>query len=229
MAGVTATGRGGRPDDAALMAFADGALNPEGMREVEAALARDPEARATVERFRATRGLLLDAFSEEPVPELLERRVRAMAGRRRRAAAVQPVRRWALPLAAGVALAVGLAAGWAAGRHGLDPLAAALEATPSGTSVTLADGRALTPTATFKDAAGRWCRAFAQAGATGAACRETGGAWRLAYLVPAAPAGEAYAPAGEEAELGEALLARLGAGEPVDAAAERALIEAGWR
>lgn len=213
-------------DDETLMAFADGALDTEQAREVEAALAGDAAARATVARFRATRGLLEAAYPEEPAPELLERRVRAMARRERRPAA-PAYGRWGLPLAAAVALTLGLAGGWLAAQRGGDPLTAALERTPSGTAVALAEGGALTPTETFRDREGRWCRAFEQGGATGAACREPGGAWRLAFLVPAGQ-GDAYAPAGEGPEPGDALLGALRAGAPVDAATERALIAGGW-
>ena len=217
-------------DDETLMAYADGTLEPERLHAVEEALAGDAAARATVERFRATGALLALAYPEEPVPELHERRVRAKVrppnGRRPRRT---------LPLAAGVALTLGLVAGWSVARHGVDPLTAALGRTPSGESREIADGRAITPTATFRDTAGRWCRAFeevrARGKALGAACREADGAWRLVLLVPegVAMSGDGYAPAGEEPSPGDALLATLRAGEPVDAATERALIRGGWR
>jgi hypothetical protein len=222
-------------DDETLMAFADGELDPERTREVEAALAGNAAAQAKVARFRATRELLEAAYPAEPVPAALERRVRTAA----RAARPRPAalyRRWALPLAAAMALTVGLAAGRLAAPDGADPLAAVLERTPAGTSAVLADGRSVTPVATFRDRSGRWCRAFDATGegdgTTGAACRETDGTWRLALLVPDRPVaaqGDTYAPAGEEPALGDALIAGLRAGEPLAADAERELIGRGWR
>lgn len=57
-----------------LMAYADGELDEAQIREVQALLASDADARAMVERFRQTRADLapgLDALLNEPVPQRL--------------------------------------------------------------------------------------------------------------------------------------------------------------
>ena len=51
--------------DTDLMAYADGELNAETVRAVEAAVGSDPEAYAKVEMFRQTRGMLKAACAED--------------------------------------------------------------------------------------------------------------------------------------------------------------------
>lgn len=61
-------------DDEILMAYADGELDAEQRAKVEAALAQDPEARAAVERHRALRARIANAYAptlDEPLPEAL--------------------------------------------------------------------------------------------------------------------------------------------------------------
>ena len=50
--------------DSRLVAYADGELDAEAVREVEALVASDPQARRTVEAFRSTAGLLRAACGE---------------------------------------------------------------------------------------------------------------------------------------------------------------------
>ena len=82
---------------------------------------------------------------------------------------------------------------------------------------------------TFRNSAGRICRSFTDAAASGLACHE-GGQWRLRGLFPAAEgqAGDYRMAAGEDPRL-TALIDETIAGEPFDAAQEKAALAADWR
>ena len=226
-------------EDELLMAYADGELDAVRAAEVERRLAQDAVARETVRRYRESAALVRAAFAgtvDEPVPAKLETAVRragqagkVVAFRQRRPAPAW--RRLGLPLAASVALAIGLGGGWWL-AHDVDELAVALETAPSGESVRLADG-AVAPISTFRDGSGRWCREFDRSGAaaaTGVACRAADGSWHVELLVAADTAAETdYAPAGEEASGLEPLLRRLSPEPPLDPGDEARLIKDGWR
>lgn len=96
-----------------LVAYADGALPPEQAREVEARIVNSPEAQEALSRMRQSARAARHAFDDplnEPVPE----RLRALFDVPARPA---PLSRRLLPLAASIlALAVGLGAGYVAGR-----------------------------------------------------------------------------------------------------------------
>lgn len=159
--------------------------------------------------------------------------------------------RFHLPLAAGIALVIGAFGGAQFGRGGdhaiaqleatvitpANPLHRVLDTSPSATLVSLGGADAAKPVLSFRDSAGRLCREFEVASDTavslGVACRVGAGPeadWRLEILLPAAdrPAGETgYVQAsGYEAAALDAVLTRLGAGEPLDAAAEQAALSA---
>ncbi len=77
-------------DDATLVAFVDGELEPTAMREVAAQVARDPAAEEKVRRLRASATLVRAAFSDpryQVVPAALSERLsrpeRGHPGRRR--------------------------------------------------------------------------------------------------------------------------------------------------
>lgn len=118
------------PDDAMLMAFADGELPPESAAALARRIAADPALARKVAAFRGDRALLraaLDPVLAEPVPERLLATLRrpapgagpvvgpAMAGAHRRPTVLRPVRGrqgWApLALAASIALLLGYGAG----------------------------------------------------------------------------------------------------------------------
>jgi hypothetical protein len=82
---------------------------------------------------------------------------------------------------------------------------------------------------TFRDRSGAVCRTFTQPQASGLACRQNG-RWQLRGLF-AAPEGQgtAYRMAGGMDSNLAALVDSTMAGEPFDAAAERAAKERGWR
>lgn len=114
----------------------------------------------------------------------------------------------------------------AAGAAAPATLAALLDRLPSGEQATL-DGAALAMVASFRDQQGRLCRDFSLAGQgsaplEGLACRGHDGAWNLAYAA-LAPVDQGYQPAGPASAL-ESYLAAIGAGQPLDAAAERAAL-----
>lgn len=96
-----------------LVAYADGALPPEQAREVEAAIVDNPEAQEALALMRQSAAAARHALDDplnEPVPE----RLRALFDVPRRPL---PLSRRLLPLAASIlALAVGMGAGYFAGR-----------------------------------------------------------------------------------------------------------------
>lgn len=116
----------------------------------------------------------------------------------------------------------------AAGSSAAPALAALLDRLPSGEEARL-DGAALGLVASFRDAQGRFCRDFSltQADAArleGVACRTPDGAWRVDYAALAPADNAAYTPAGPGSAL-DAYLAAIGAGQPLDDQAERALLK----
>lgn len=95
-------------EDWALHAYADGELSAEQRAEVEARLARDPEAARRLADWRRQRELLKSAFDgvlDEPVPPRLAATLRARPGPRR----VSP---WLAMAAAILLLLCGGLAGW---------------------------------------------------------------------------------------------------------------------
>lgn len=235
--------------DEDVAAFVDGALDGEEADRMAHIIDTDPEAQACAARIREQNRLLRDAFDapmREAVPPALraivkhDGRVTPLTARRRRLTAWAP-----MAMAASVALAVGLGAGFSIGPQGAGPgaprigpagpaLAAALETAPSG----LAQG-GVRPVASFPVAGGGVCREFETAAsgdapaAFGLACREPGG-WRVLAAVSAtagetAPSGDGFAPAsGAAVDAIGPLLDAIGAGAALDTAAEREAINGGW-
>lgn len=229
------------PDDQMLMAYADGQLDPAQAAEIGAVLARDPAARDKVRRFRETAELARAAFApvvDEPLPERL-----VAAARRTPPANVVPFRSrtgraaplWTLPLAASVALAVGLSGGWwlgAGSEPGAGLVAAALERAASGETVRRGD-LAVTVASTFPAADGGWCRTFlrgqGEAAASGFACRVGEGDWDIRALLPDEDVG-AYAPASaDEPPPLDSVIDAVRGGPGLSVTEEAALIARGWR
>jgi anti-sigma factor RsiW len=203
-------------------------------------IARDPAAREKVRRYRRTAELARAAFDpvlDEPVPERLLAAARratplsnVVAFRPRRHAPL-----WSLPLAASIALAIGLSAGWWLGAGptaGVDLVSTTLERSASGETVR-AGGLAVTAASVFPGADGRWCRDFTQqqgdARSAGFACRRGEGRWTIEALLPAEEAGS-YAPAAEEEPSAlDALVEAARTGPALSADQEAALIARGWQ
>jgi len=175
-------------DEETLMAYADGELDPLRVAEVEALLAEDAEARATVRMFRDSAALARDAFDpilREPVPARLLAAANAPATGRvsdirlaRRSASPRFFPRTVWARAAAVALLVGAGAGYLTARwqpDALEPSARvatadpllneALETTASGVVFARQEReggieRNIMPLLTFRDAGNRYCREF---------------------------------------------------------------------
>jgi hypothetical protein len=228
-----------RLSEETLNAYADGALEAEARAEVEAQLATDAAARALLEKLRRANALAIEAFAapmHEPPPQVLVETVlgtpvhgattdRAVLKERRQSRAWR-IRDYTLPLAASVALAVGITAGVFLARQpghspgelalGLVPGGSALhrllESHPSGSVLEIerpleAAGR-LSVVATFRDQHARACREVEllrpgtdqQAGAAAVACRDALGRWVVegATRVAGAPqaTGRQFEPSG---------------------------------
>lgn len=176
-------------------------------------------------------------------------------GTRRRARAHGPgAFPWPLALAASVTLAIGGVLGYLVAPQGGAPEAGllasiggvapgsglhdALEAAPSGTARAIASGLSATPVLSFESRDGAYCRELAIAGAGGSAaalaCRRDDG-WQVEALSflsgpsqnDGRPGGE-FRPAARASSAIDAAVDERIVGDPLDAAAEAALIERGW-
>ncbi len=234
--------------DDAIAAYVDGELDAAQRADLEAALAADPVLADRVERERALRSRVEAAFAavlDEPVPQRLLEALQPPAVIDLAAArAVRERRRWHWPewgaMAACLAIGVFVGRAWLApavdtpfatdggrllARGALDR---ALTAQLAGES----DGGVALPVS-FAGADGRWCRSFvlARESIAGLACRGDAG-WQVELLAgaePAAPAGSVRPAATALPEpVLRAIDARI-AGEPLDAAGERAARAGGWR
>lgn len=233
-------------DDETLMRRIDGELpEAEGAR-IDAAARTDPALVARLTRLRALRTVALEAFPiaadrrDEALARLIADHGRPARGANGLAAALKDAfapRRapiWAGLAAAGFVggvllgpLLTGEAARGPAMTLGPD-MAQVLEVRLAAQGPD-ADGRRVG--LTFRDGDGRWCRTFSddRAGAAGLACREKGG-WAARTL--ARSEGTASELRMASSDTPEAVLAAVdtAAAQPIlDAAAERAARDAGWR
>ena len=233
-------------DDEALGRYVDGAAAAGERAAIERAAAADPALARRSERMRRIGGDLRavydPALSEAP-PAGLEAMIRAaLPARAPRPAA--PSRRWAWlnrPFAAGLGLAAGGALGLAVGLMPVQDI----DVDRSGALVARGDlGRALerqlaseqggvgavTIGVSFRSADGRFCRSFTRGALAGLACRD-GEDWRIETAATAAPGSDGpYAQA--SAAMPPAVRTAIGgmiAGEALDADAERAARDRGWR
>ncbi len=237
--------------DETLMAFADGELDDAMAERVAAAVASDPSVARRIQAFRETRAALhgaLEPLGARPVPPALRAAIEARVAQTRaergggtvvslpHPRAGRPFTRWALPLAASVALAVGSVGGYVAGQRDAGPpavslavggdLAAAIGRATTGEIETLGDGAVVRMVATFADGTGALCREFTQVrGRTeliAIACHERAG-WQLRFAVHS-PAADGYAPASVPEAL-EVYLQDIEAGAPLVGEAERAALD----
>ncbi|MBL8551030.1 MAG: hypothetical protein JNJ73_13675 [Hyphomonadaceae bacterium] len=227
-------------DDERLMAFADGMLDADEHRRIEVALAADPVLAAKVARMKRVAADLRGAFAGQldlEVPPRLQALVAPKpAGNVVRFPARMRRQAW-LGLAAAACLGLAFVAGRATSPELMrtDPtrgliargaLQQALDARPSGGGASGGVAIALS----FADQAGGHCRVFELEANAGLACGERGD-WRIVALTEAAPsrAGEVVQAAGA---IPDAILHAADerrAGDPLDAAGERAAIAARWR
>jgi hypothetical protein len=228
-------------DDTKLMAFADGELSGDERAEIEAAVQRDEALRAKVEAHRAMRSRLSTAFDgalSEPVPASL----RAAAETPRTAEVVSLAERRAFKwsarefgaMAASVALGLVIGVGAmqsqqpmfntaSSGLVAQGALASALD-----TQLASDESGAVRIGVSFRDQEGDYCRTFdlTEGGASGLACRENN-SWSIQLMSDSTTGGE-IRQAGAAPEVLNAVDAMI-AGEALDADAERAARDGGWR
>jgi hypothetical protein len=231
------------------MALADGALDAAEAATVARVIAADPDAARRFAMFAETRARLSAvAAADDDVPAALRARVAETiaahqaaqtpptpaAGVLRPAFGRRPAPIWALPLAASLALAVGLGAGMlargpAVSATGFASAAVqdALGRLATGESA-VTDAGALRVVASFRDGADALCREAelrpaGRDGALGVLCRDADGTWRR-DLVLRQPAADGAIQAAAGLGVLDAFLAEIGAGAPLDPAAEAAAL-----
>lgn len=234
-----------------IVAYLDGTLEGAALTAFEAELEQNDALAEEVARFAANDDLLRAAFDapmQEPVDAaMLERMglgIAKAAGASIPAAAPLAAndnppfwRRWQWPVGGAIAASLALLAVLQPGQgpRGESEFATALDSAPSATVVQLASGSSITPRLTFTAGDGRYCREYLQTGEAGSetriACRRDGG-WQIEATTrggePLPGSGEIGAASGENLTGLDAAYARLGASDPLNADAERALIARNW-
>jgi hypothetical protein len=222
-------------DEARLIAWIDGELPPEEAARIERAVADNPGLAVLAETHRDMRARFAAVFAplaEEPVAPPLSAEIVSLATMRAAKAGAAPARRWWVPGTIAASLVAGLLIGHIERPGGLDdrpdavalaaPLAQALDRQLSG------EPGPLRVALSFRAQDGAYCRSFTGTHLAGIACRSPAG-WQLRYAAPAQaiPSGDYRMAGGDAAQT--AVIATMIAGEPLDAAAERAARAAGWR
>lgn len=229
-------------EDEKFFAWLDGELAPAEVAEMEAKIAADPQLRRLAEQHRALGAQLRGAFdpiAAAPVPGHLQAALRPSAevidfAAAKRARTMPSVPQWA---AMAATLALGVFVGTLVPQRSSAPVevqggkifaAAALDHALDAQLASAPAGDVRIGM-TFRDQAGTICRSFTQPAASGLACHQ-GGRWRVKGLF-AAPEGQRSdyrMAAGMDPNLA-ALVDSTIAGEPFDAAAEKAAKEKGWK
>jgi hypothetical protein len=237
--------------DEMLMAYADGELDSVTRGAIEEALAGDPALARAVERHRAMAARVRGAHGsvlDEPVPERLATLVAGTAAAPVSGLATRLGERgsragqWRLPAwaAAAASLVVGLFVGFFLAREPAVPYAesggalvarGALDTALTSQLATAGGMRGVRVGISFRDRDGDYCRTFhlqREASLAGLACRR-GKGWTLEVLAPApAGHGELRTATAMPLPVLQAVDAAID-GEPLDAAAEAAARDAGWR
>ncbi len=231
-------------DRETLMAYADGELDELTRRRVEQAIATDPALARQVEADRALRARIAGhfaPFAEEAVPERLSALLRTdvidlAAARAER----RPARYWFANVAAIAAtLVVGILVGQGIADRNAGPvgvsngvavaqgsLAAALDTQLASAQA----GDAATRIGiSFRSNDGSYCRTFQGAGLDGVACRAAGG-WQVRHMASGTVrAASEYRQASSTDPVILAAAQAMMVGDPLDAAAEAAARDRGWR
>jgi hypothetical protein len=229
-------------DDEKFFAWLDGELAPAEAAEMEAKVAADPQLQRLAEQHRAFGAQLRGAFdpiAAAPVPEHLRAAVRPSAdvidfAAAKRARTMPSLPQWA---AMAATLALGIFVGTMVPQRANGPAevqggriyAAAALNQALDTELASAPSGDVRIGMTFRDQAGEICRSFTQPSLSGLACR-SGGKWQVKGLF-AAPEGQGSdyrMAAGMDPNLA-ALVDSSMAGEPFDAAQEKAALKRGWR
>lgn len=229
-----------------LAAFADDQLSGEREAEVAAAVAADPALTEEVAKHRALKAMLkghYEPIAEEPVPEHLAAMLQPaaeteapaevvdFAAAKERRGEKRKISRWGWiagpALAASLAVAVFLPRGDEGPEGYADAeLASVLDQTLVAEQQRGADTRILL---SFRNDDAEFCRAYSGSEGGGIACRDEAG-WKLEALGEGSEASNTeyrMAGAGDGEIL--AIAQELAAGPALDAEAEAAAREAGWR
>jgi hypothetical protein len=229
-------------DDEKFFAWLDGELPAGEAAEMAAKVAADPELSRLAEQHRALGSQLRGAFepiAAAPVPERLRAALRPSAAvidfnAARRSRSVQSLPQWA---AIAATLVLGVFLGTMVPQRASSPVAvqggqlyaaAALDHALD-TELASAPSGQVRIGLTYRDHSGEICRSFSGAAGNGLACRN-GDRWQLKGLF-ATPQGQStdYRMAsGMDPNLA-ALVDSTMAGEPFDAAAEKAAKNKGWK
>ena len=228
-----------------LMAYADGELDAQTRRAIEAEMTVDPQVAQEVERHRAMRAEVGGAFAgllDEPVPDRLLRAAKKSPAN----SSAQPRRRWSWPEWTSIAasLVIGILAGRAilpgsesrlvvAGNDGRVIASGALAQALS-EQLSSQDGTEIDIGLTFRSRSGEYCRTFgarATNPVVGFACRDAE-TWRVDMLstAPRAAAGGTYRMASTQlpAPVVQAIAERM-QGEALDADEEAIARQRRWR
>lgn len=230
-----------------FFAWLDGELSSDEAARVEAEVSADPELSNLAAEHRAMAVGLRSAFGTveaQPIPAGLGRlldpedKIVSLAEVRnaREARRVQPLWVQAAALAATLALGVFVGSQLGGGQGSpIRPQDGRLVAAASlnqALSTKLASAPANSGPRiglTYRDTSGAICRTFEDESASGLACRE-GGDWRIrsVFQRPEGQSADYRMASGGDPQLMEAVDASI-AGEPFDAAQEKAAMEKGWR
>lgn len=238
-------------DDVTFFAWLDGELDSAQAAEVEAEVRSDPELQRRAADHRAMQSRLGAAFAQvadAPLPERIasaasgwegERVVSLAEARERRDGRRASLPEWRQFAAMAATLVLGIAVGNMIVPHGgsspIAPEAGRLVAS-AGLEDALHARLASAPAGegprigmTFRDTSGSVCRTFDDRAASGLACFE-GGDWRIRALFQGeqGPAGEYRMASGADPRLLDIVDEAI-AGEPFDAAQEKAAMERGWQ
>ena len=229
-------------EDEKFFAWLDGELTPAEAADMEARVAADPQLQQLAEQHRALGAQLSGAFdpiAAAPVPERLRAALHPSAdlidfAAAKRARTRPSLAQWA---AMAATLALGIFVGTMVPQRASAPVevqggriyAASALNEALDTQLASAPAGDVRIGLTFRDQAGEICRSFTASASSGLACRN-GGRWQLKGLF-AAPEGQGSdyrMAAGMDPNLA-ALVDSAMAGEPLDAAAEEAAKDKGWK
>lgn len=224
-----------------FFAWLDGELAPPEAAAMEAKVAADPGLSLLAAQHRALGDRLRGAFdpiAREPAPEhfqaLLRRPAKVIQFPRNRTRSMPSLAQWT-SLAA--TLVLGIFAGTMLPRQPVAPVelqggrmyAASALAHSLDSELASAPAGNVRIGMTFRDRGGEYCRSFTATASSGLACR-TGGRWQLKgmFAAPEGNGSEYRMAAGMDPNLASLVDSSI-AGEPLDAASEKAARDKGWR
>ncbi|MFL6763052.1 MAG: anti-sigma factor [Sphingomicrobium sp.] len=229
-------------DDEKFFAWLDGELAEADAAEMEAKVAADPALQLLAREHRALGARLTAAFgpiADAPVPRHLVTTLRPtakvvdFAAAKRKRILPQPAQ-WA---AMAATLVIGMVIGAGLPQRAGDPVEVHAGQLYAGSAIkdALDTQLASAPSGdvhiglTFLDKAGKICRSFTKDVSSGLACRE-GGRWQIRALfgTPEGQSGDYRMAAGMDPNLAAVVDSTM-AGEPFDAAAEKAAKGRGWK